>query len=386
MGKYFLEVSNFDKGGLEKVVLDLSELMVESGDEITIVTSGTLGILAIEAKNKGIEVIQLKKPFAFLHYLFLLLRQKPDATVSHFTYFGNRASYLVGVPNITYLHNVYAFFSKRQDKSFRNADKYVNSYIAVSEICAEYAIHNFGLNPEKVKVVPNGIKSPPGHNPANKNKVRREDLGLSAQDFVFICPANLNLHKGFFLLLEALSIAREKDMSIKVISLGGVVFEPHLDLLKNAISNRGLDDAFLLLGHHSDIESYYAISDAAILTSFIEGWSIAVNEALANGLPLILSDTGSARELINNNDCGFLIPQPFGEVSNLNPILLNQLAYSDQTYSTSLSVAEAMLALSKNRTLAKSMGYCGQMKITSRYNEKVWLERTQTVFAEILNE
>lgn len=375
MGKYYFEVSSFDRGGLEKVVLDLGRLMKESGDQVSVVTTGSLGLLADLAKSEGVGVIQLRKPFAGIRYFLLLLRNRPNAVVSHFTYFGYIAAFLARVPNITYIHNVYAFFSPKQLRDFRRADRFVRGYIAVSSMAADYAASNLGVSPSKILVVPNGYKN--SAVPARElQTISRSALGLAETDFVFICPANLNLHKGFFLLLEALGIARVMEPRIKVISLGGPVYAPHAELLKETIKQANLEDAFLILGHTSDIESFYKLADAAILTSFIEGWSIAVNEALAASLPVILSDTGSARDLIENSDCGILISQPFGEVSNLNPTLLNELSYTPQPYSTSPEVAGAMVKLSGDRALAASMGAAGRAKILKHYNEKIWLDNT----------
>jgi len=55
-------------------------------------------------------------------------------------------------------------------------------------------------------------------------------------------------------------------------------------------------------------------ADAYVSDSFFEGWSIAASEAAWNGLPLVLSDCGSARELVGERgERGRVVPNPLGD-------------------------------------------------------------------------
>lgn len=384
MKELFIEVESFDVGGLEKVVLDLSLLFKRDGIKTVVVTPGDIGSLGERARSEGIEVLSIKGWFPQLKYLKLLISRRPEATISHFTYFGYLPSFLARVPNITYIHNVYAFFSAKQARRFSLAKYFVSGFIAVSSIAKEYAVSTLGLKAEKVQIVPNGLTRTPEKHQPQRTAVSRSTYGLTDDDFVFICPANLNLHKGFFLLLESLSLAIQHNPKIKVICLGGIVFPPHYDLIESEITRLKLGENVFLLGHKSDMKSHYGLADAAILVSFIEGWSIAVNECMAHQLPLILSETGSARELIEDGDCGFLISQPFGAIDNLNPRVLNNLAYTPQKYNTSVEVAQAMIQMSSNKNRAKEMGLAGQKKIYEFFNEDLWFNRTRRAYERIL--
>jgi glycosyltransferase involved in cell wall biosynthesis len=56
-----------------------------------------------------------------------------------------------------------------------------------------------------------------------------------------------------------------------------------------------------------------AAADGFVLDSFFEGWSLASMEALAAGLPVVLSDVGGAREQIGEGERGYLVGNPVGD-------------------------------------------------------------------------
>jgi len=62
------------------------------------------------------------------------------------------------------------------------------------------------------------------------------------------------------------------------------------------------------LGWQDNLKKFYGQTDAFLLTSNSEGWGMAVVEAAAHGLPIIMTDVGLAGEVIKNNESGIVIP------------------------------------------------------------------------------
>ena len=60
------------------------------------------------------------------------------------------------------------------------------------------------------------------------------------------------------------------------------------------------------------------MADVFILDSYYEGWSIAATEALYEGLPVIHSECGSAKELVCNGRYGIMIKNPIGDIEKLD--------------------------------------------------------------------
>jgi glycosyltransferase involved in cell wall biosynthesis len=62
------------------------------------------------------------------------------------------------------------------------------------------------------------------------------------------------------------------------------------------------------------VGSVLSAADVYVSNSFFEGWSVAASEAAWSGLPLVLSDCGSARELVGEADeRGRVVPNPLGD-------------------------------------------------------------------------
>ncbi len=110
------------------------------------------------------------------------------------------------------------------------------------------------------------------------------------------------------------------------------------------------------------------ICDACLMPSFIERWSIAMNEAMFYRKPLILTDTGGASEVIGKNEIGILIPNEYGATNSLDRRTLDELAYTPHHYQISSLIADAMMNFADNRQHWKEAGEIGRQKIYRTYS------------------
>ena len=76
--------------------------------------------------------------------------------------------------------------------------------------------------------------------------------------------------------------------------------------IKQEVEKKNLTKNIIFTGYVSDenLRSLYQIADAFLLSSLFEGWSVSAMEAMSYGMPLILTDVGSSREVIENEDIG----------------------------------------------------------------------------------
>jgi poly(glycerol-phosphate) alpha-glucosyltransferase len=81
---------------------------------------------------------------------------------------------------------------------------------------------------------------------------------------------------------------------------------PHIDYLKDLVVSNNLKQKVHFLGFHENVSEYLDESDIFILPSISEGQSLALLEALSRGLVVIATDTGGAKEIINENN-GYII-------------------------------------------------------------------------------
>lgn len=381
-----IELDSFDKGGLQKVVLDSALRFDKSKFNVTILSINGGGYLAELARSQGIAVFELPKKNAEKFYIKLLKTKKITLVNSHFSNFGYPIFRKMGIPNVTFIHNVYAFLREAALDSFLENDKYIQLYISVSSKSTDYAVKKLGIRNDKIVTVPNGLILEE-HFSREKNAIRisRADFGLNESDYVFINPASYNLHKGHYLMIDAMKKILRQRADIKILCVGNIVYEPHYHKLVDDIKAMGLENHILLPGYFPNVESLYEIVDAFLMPSFIEGWSIAMNEAMFYRKPLIMTDTGGASDVIKNSDIGILIQNEYGDLINLDSYKLDDLAYETKSFKVSDQLAAAMINFAENKEHWRAAGKQGREKIINKYDFEKVVRRYEQIFFNFLD-
>ena len=89
-------------------------------------------------------------------------------------------------------------------------------------------------------------------------------------------------------------------------------------------------------------------SNAFILPSLTEGFSVATIEAMYYQLPLILSDIGGARDIINNNDIGIIVENPYRDIIDMTPSRIINEFCDDQHVKNLADIVSAIENIYKN--------------------------------------
>ena len=357
-----IETSSFDRGGLEKVVLDSAMLFRKFGYRVTIISTGTLGLLANQSRSEGIATYGFRSRWKIVLFL---MRDRPIVALSHYADFGYPVYRLLKIPNITFIHNVYAFLDSKSKKQILKNDRYVSRYISVSNTASLYAVKKPHLAPEKIETISNGIIV--SEHIANETKARRLPIltnpKIKDKDFVFLNVASYNLHKGHYLMAAALKEVIKIYPSTKILCIGAEVYRPHLNELKDYLQEQNLVDNMILAGYFASPSEFYLRANCFLLPSFIEGWSIAMTEAMFYEVPMILTAVGGAPEVILKNDIGILIPNEYGDVTNLDLELLNKLTYSPQNYQVTKILSNAMIDMIENEKKWKLQAKVARKKV-----------------------
>ena len=118
----------------------------------------------------------------------------------------------------------------------------------------------------------------------------------------FIC--RIAEQKRPYLLLEFIKRLREqRDDFILVVAGDG----PMLDEIKSKAETLKINDIIYFLGNISKTEEIYAISDITLNCSIKEGLALTAYESISMGVPVVSSDVGGQKELINE-DVGVIVP------------------------------------------------------------------------------
>jgi glycosyltransferase involved in cell wall biosynthesis len=126
------------------------------------------------------------------------------------------------------------------------------------------------------------------------------------QKFKLLCVTRITPRKGVRYLIEAIKKLSEKsdNVSLQIIGDGDEKAE-----LEKLVEELGIKNKVEFTGliPHEKLPPYFGSADVFVLPSLNEGMSNSMLEALATGLPLIATDTGGTRELLEDNVNGFII-------------------------------------------------------------------------------
>lgn len=146
---------------------------------------------------------------------------------------------------------------------------------------------------------------------------RPQNQGKTFSPIVFLSTSRLTLRKGIHLLIEAFAVAvkhAKVPLELRLIGEG-----EEQESLEVRVKELGIETQVKFLGRveHHLLPEFYQQAHVFVLPSKNEGMSNSALEALASGLPLVVSDTGGMQELVTDGKNGLLIdPEltaPFAE-------------------------------------------------------------------------
>lgn len=156
------------------------------------------------------------------------------------------------------------------------------------------------LKTREVKYVPGvGIDTKRFQNLLTDRKTKRTELGIDDSDYMIISVGELNKNKNHETIVRA--IARLKKDNIHYFIAGQGNEREHLISLA-----KSLNVNLHLLGYRTDIAELLNCADIYAFPSYREGLSVALMEAMASGLPCVVSKIRGNTDLICNHQNGFL--------------------------------------------------------------------------------
>ncbi len=147
---------------------------------------------------------------------------------------------------------------------------------------------------------------------------RQQELNLPTHNFIFV--GRLIEFKNLVRLLEAFSIAQNKsnaDWGLIFLGTG-----EQKSVLQKEVAEKNIQKVFFFEGvNWQEVPIYLSLSDVLVLPSYSEPWGLVVNEAMACGLPVLVSEKcGSAYDLVQAGVNGFTF-QPLN-ITDLSEKLL----------------------------------------------------------------
>lgn len=137
-----------------------------------------------------------------------------------------------------------------------------------------------------------------------QKKILRENYGYDLNAFLILCIGELNSVKRQDFLIKALAKLSGSIQGIHLLLAG--TGEKLCEFEKLALE-LGVSNQVHFLGYRKDISKLLGLVDVVASSSSREGLPLNILEAMAAGLPVIASDSRGNRDLVKNEENGFLV-------------------------------------------------------------------------------
>jgi glycogen(starch) synthase len=232
--------------------------------------------------------------------------ESPLVTTIHATEYGRHQGWVDKHPQ-SYIHGVERWITNRADR-----------VIACSTYMREQIADIFGVDEERISVIPNGI-DPADLRPQDDAELTRLRAEFAAPDEkLVLLIGRLVYEKGFQLALEAMPSVIERAPGTRFLVAGSGTHERELH---NQAKELGLMAHGTFLGWIGDdvLHSLYKIADVCVVPSIYEPFGLVALEAMASGCPCIVADTGGLREVVPHEEAGLRFeardPEALGDVA-----------------------------------------------------------------------
>jgi glycosyltransferase involved in cell wall biosynthesis len=370
-----LHVTATTTGGIGLLLLSLAKHLDKKKFDVT-VAFGPGYMLDEEFFKEGISVYTISTsrkidPFSIVKGFFQIYRlikeKRFDIVHSHTSVgglIGRIAGKLAGVSVVIW--SIHGFASHEGQNRFKKyffllieklLDKFTDHYVAVSEALKKEGIQNRILTSNKITVIHNGIEL------RNFNKnfnviQKKKELGIEMSRTIIGTVTRFEPQKAIHDFLVAVSYVKKTYPDIKVVIAGDGPLRREIEKLINDLK---LNDNITLLGWRNDVPEILAVLDIFCQSSLWEGCPMVLLEAMAVGKPIIATNVGGVKEIVEDDNTGILVPPADPK-----------------------AMGDAIVKLMNNKEKTMKMGMNGRRRAESFFNVDLMLIKYERLYQELL--
>ena len=208
------------------------------------------------------------------------------------------------------LHPIYLFLEKRCLQKAK-------CIVANSEMIRKQIINTYSINPEKIKVVYNGVESKELDHQNSFDRLSKE-FSIKENQSILLYVGSGFKRKGVEEFLKIVS--RLKNSDIKAFIIGK---EKNIEYYQQLAIALKIDNQVIFTGAREDVDDFYTISDIFLFPTHYEPFSNVVLEAMNFKNVVFTTQQNGASEIL---DGGFIMnnPQDFSVVQKIDNLLLNK--------------------------------------------------------------
>lgn len=304
--------------------------------------------------NSGFKKLSYLKSISYVNRV--IKKFKPDIIHAHYASSYGLIGALIGFhpyiisvwgsdvyefPNKSFLHKAVLKFN------LKHADRILSTSHAMANETRKFT-------KKDIEVIPFGID-------LDVFKPMKVVSIFKEEDIVIGTVKSLEEKYGIEYLIRAFAIVKERniDLPIKLLIVGGGSLERHF---KHVTKQLGIEKDTIFTGpvSHNEVPFYDNMLSVSVFVSKSESFGVAVIEACACGIPVIVSNVGGLPEVVDDGISGIIVPP-------------NDIR----------STAHAIENLVLNRKLANTMGEHGRKKVKLLYDWKYNIELMMSIYNHI---
>ena len=212
-----------------------------------------------------------------------------------------------------------------------------------------------GVQPERLHVVHNSVDTTRFRTRDAAARVTLEGFFAVKPSVIVVAIGRLSPEKGFDQLIDAASMMVDTESRIGIVLIGD---GPERSMLEQSVRRHGLESTIVFAGFRNDVDQLLPAADILAQSSHTEGLPNVVLEACAAAVPVVATDVGGTREIIDDGVNGFLIPA-----------------------ANASALAGRLANLVRSPELRRQMGERGRELVRARFSFARQAEEYQTLFA-----
>lgn len=315
-------IIGLDIGGAE---LAMRRLVLKGhakdGVQHQVVSLTTLGTIGPQLKSLGVEVHAmglngpLGIPVVILRLMRFMRSERPDIVQTwmyHADLLGGVAARLAGCRRVIWgiRTTELQVAGGRATSYVRTLCAWLSSYVPKAIVCVAHSASRshvaLGYAAARMVVIPNGFDLSSMKATSNQRVAARVEFGWNDDHIVIGFVGRFHVDKGQLNFVQSAAILARQYSNVRFLMVGRNLDEANAQL-SEWIAATGVPDRFLLLGERQDLPICYAAMDIFCLASCREAFPNVVGEAMAMGLPCIVTDVGDAAVLVGN--AGLVVPK-----------------------------------------------------------------------------
>ena len=320
-----------------------------------------------ELKNADIPLVTLNMrrgvadPRAVFWLLKILREWKPDIVHSHMVH-ANLLARVVRIfckiPVLISTAHSIDEGGRGREVAYRLTDPLVDLTTNVSRAAVERYIRVSAAPKNKIMFMPNGIDTAKFKPNKAAGKRLRNELGVDNY-FVWLAVGRFEEAKDYPNMLRAFKmiVSKKSDVVLLLVGQGSLLEE-----VKKLAGALGMKDNVRFLGVRQDVPDLMNAADAFVLSSRWEGFGLVLVEAMSCQLPVVATDSGGPREILNGGKLGHLVPP--GDSKALAAAMMKMM---------SLPEAER-----------QAMGRAGRAYIEANYSLEHVVDQWEVLYKELL--